>query len=548
MIRYNQWKRFIALSFVVLLIGATFGSLLADKEEIYRSIRKNFTLFNRIYEAVSTRYVEEVNVDELMQASIKGMLDTLDPYTQYMEKSHYQELKIGTKGKFEGLGINIGIRGNILTVISPIEGTPAHRIGIQAGDKIMKIEGESTAGFTTAKAASLLRGPKGTQVTVTIEREGVPEPIDYTVTRDVIEVKSVSYAGVIDDGIGYIRLRKFSQHSGEEVKEALEEVLRHDIQGLIFDLRMNSGGLLSEAVDVTDKFLPKDKLIVSTKGRNGEKEVTFVAQDEPVYGDKPLVVLVDKGSASASEIFAGAIQDWDRGLLVGTLTFGKGLVQSVLPIGSDEALKITTAKYYTPSGRCIQKEDAEEEHVTQERFYTESGRIVYAGGGITPDIESEAPKLSQLESELLRKGLFLAFAAHYSAEHPDLNQDFDITEEILDQFQRFTQEKELSYKAAGFSEIEDLREIAQREQSSSAVNDLLDEFEGLIASEKEMSFERSAEFIKRRLKAQIALDVWGTERETEIRLRDDPQVATAIDLLKHPELYYNNLAVADEGE
>ena len=548
MIRHIHWKRMVALSLIVLFIGAACGSLLADKEEIYRSIRKNFTLFNRIYEAVSTRYVEEVQVDDLMQASIKGMLDTLDPYTQYMEKNHYQELRIGTKGKFEGLGINIGIRGGVLTVISPIEDTPAHRIGIQAGDKIVQIEGESTEGFTTAKAASLLRGPKGTQVTITIEREGVPEPIDYTITRDVIEVKSISYAGVIDDGIGYIRLRKFSQHSGQEVREALEEVLQHDVQGLIFDLRMNSGGLLSEAVDVTDKFLPKDRLIVSTKGRGGENEVKFVAQEEPVYGDKPLVVLVDKGSASASEIFAGAIQDWDRGLIVGTLTFGKGLVQSVLPIGSDEALKITTAKYYTPSGRCIQKEDVEEEDVEQERFYTESGRIVYAGGGVTPDIEIEAPKLRQLESELLRKGLFLAFAAHYSANYPDLKQDFDITNEILDQFQRFTEEKELSYRAAGLSEIDDLREIARRERYGHDVDELLDELEMRIESDKEMNFERSTEFIKKRLEAQIALDVWGKDREIEIRLRDDPQVETAIDLLKHPELYYNNLAVADEGE
>jgi carboxyl-terminal processing protease len=463
-----------------------------------------------------------------------------------MEKSHYQELQIGTKGKFEGLGINIGIRGGALTVISPIEGTPAHRIGIQAGDKIVKIEGESTEVFTTEKAASLLRGPKGTQVTITIEREGTPEPIDYTITRDVIEVKSVSFAEVIDDGIGYIRLRKFSQDSGQEVKEALEKVLQQDIQGLIFDLRMNSGGLLSEAVDVTDKFLNKGELIVSTRGRGGEEEVKFMAQEEPVYGDKPLVVLVDQGSASASEIFAGAIQDRDRGLLVGTLTFGKGLVQSVLPIGSEEALKITTAKYYTPSGRCIQKEDGDTKDVEREKFYTESGRVVYAGGGVAPDIEIGAPKLNQLESELLRTGMFMAFAAHYTASHPNLSRDFEVNDEISVQFKRFTEEKGLSYKAAGLSEIDNLREIAHREQYSSDVDDLLVELERLIESEQEMRFERSADFIRNRLKAQIALDVWGTERETKIRLRDDPQVATAIDLLKHPDMYYNNLAVAGD--
>lgn len=546
--RDNRLKRLAALSLIVLFVGVTFSSLLADKEEIYRSIRKNFTLFNRIYEAVSTRYVEEVSIDELMQASIKGMLTTLDPYTQYMKKRHYDELKIGTKGKFEGLGINIGIRSGVLTVISPIEGTPAHRIGIQAGDKIVKIEGESTKGFTTAKAASILRGPKGTQVTITIEREGVLEPIDYTITRDLIEVKSVSYAGVLGDSIGYIRLRKFSKRSGQEVKKALEKVLKQGVKGLIFDLRMNSGGLLSQAVDVTDKFLPKGKLIVSTKGRGGANEVAFLAQEDPVYGHKPLVVLVDKGSASASEIFAGAIQDWDRGLIVGTLTFGKGLVQSILPLGSEEALKITTAKYYTPSGRCIQKDDADEKEAEKEQFHTESGRVVYAGGGITPDIEVEAPKLIRLESDLLRKGMFLAFAAHYTAAHPDLSPDFEVTDEMLTEFKGFVEEKGLSYEAAGLSEVENLRKISQREHYSPAVDGLLDDLERQIEAEKEWGFDRSREFIKWRLRAQIALDLWGAEKETEIRLRHDPQVAAAIELLNHLDLYYNNLAAANEED
>lgn len=538
----QRLKQLAAISLMVLVIGAIFANVLADKEEIYRSIRKNFTLYNRIYEAVSTRYVEEVDVDELMQASVKGMLDTLDPYTQYMAKKQYDELKIGTKGKFEGLGINIGVRNSVLTVISPIEGTPAHRIGIQAGDKIVQIEGESTKGFTTSKAASLLRGPKGTQVTITVEREGAPEPVDYTITRDVIEVKSVSYAGILSDSIGYVRLRKFSQQSGEEVRSALTEVVEQGVNGLIFDLRMNSGGLLSEAVDVTDKFIPHGKLIVSTKGRDGQKGVEFKAQEAPVYGEMPLVVLVDQGSASASEIFAGAIQDWDRGLIVGTTTFGKGLVQSIFPLGNEEALKITTAKYYTPSGRCIQKDDREAEDDEQNSFYTEAGRVVYASGGITPDIRVEVPTLTHLESELLRKGMFLAFAAHFTADHPPLSKDFEVTDDMLLQFKDFIDERNLDYEAAGMKEVEKLREISQKEQYSTAVDGILDHLEGQIEAEKQGDFDRSIEFIKSRLKSQIALDLWGSDQEAEIRLENDPQVAYAIDLLHHLDLYYNNLA------
>jgi len=355
-------------------------------------------------------------------------------------------------------------------------------------------------------------------------------------------VKSVSYAGVLSDSIGYVRLRKFSQESGEEVRRAINEVLGQGVNGLIFDLRMNSGGLLSEAVDVTDKFIDKDKLIVSTKGRNGQGGVEFKAKEDPAYGDRPLVVLVNQGSASASEIFAGAIQDWDRGLIVGTTTFGKGLVQSILPLGNEEALKITTAKYYTPSGRCIQKDEVEAEDAEQNPFYTEAGRIVYASGGVTPDIELDAPMLTRLESELLRKGMFLAFAAHYTSDHPSLGMQYEVSDEMVSQFKDFVTERDLDYEAAGMAEVEKLREISGREQYSGSVDDVLDNLEARIEEEKLGDFDRSLDYIKSRLKAQIALDLWGSDREAQIRLENDPQVAYAIDLLNHLDLYYNNLA------
>ncbi len=556
--RMKRLKYVMAATVILVLAGAVFTSLLADKDEIYRRIRKNFVLFNQIYEAVNAKYVDEVDVDELMQASIRGMLDTLDPYTQYLEKDSYDELRIGTKGKFEGLGINIGIRDGVLTVISPIEGTPAHRVGIQSGDRVIEIEGQSTKGYSTDKAASLLRGPKGTQVNITIEREGVPEPIDYTVTRDVIEVKSVSYAGVVSDSIGYVRLRRFSQESGQEVKEAVQKVQSQGIKGLIFDIRMNSGGLLSEAVDVTDTFLPNGALIVSTKGRNGEAGVEFRGQEPPVFGEKPLVVLVDQGSASASEIFAGAIQDWDRGLIVGTTTFGKGLVQSILPLGADEALKITTAKYYTPSGRCIQKDEQtgdedeqkkpEGETPGKEPYHTQGGRLVYGGGGVTPDAVVEASTLTRFESELMRRGLFMGFAATYASNHPDMPEHFEVTPTMLAQFQKYVEGKDLKYDAAGASEITKLREIFRKEGYSPAAADLLADLGEQIEIEKKGDFERSRTFIEDQLKAQIALDLWGSEKETEIRLQNDPQVAYALDLLRNPDQYYSNLAVAPTGE
>jgi carboxyl-terminal processing protease len=317
---------------------------------------------------VQDNYVEETNVQELIYGAASGMLKPLDPYTQFMEPDSYKEMKIETEGKYGGLGIRITIQDNWLTVVTPLLGTPAYRLGILPGDKIIKIDGESTSGITITEAVKKLRGQPGTKVTITIAREGLKDPVDYTIVREIIKIETSRWKLI--DNIGYIRLYEFNSNSLDDMKKALNELTSKNIKGLILDLRNNPGGLLDSAVDIVRLFLGDNKLIVSTKGRIPQSNREYYAMKEAPYEKIPLVVLTNKGSASGSEIVAGALQDHKRAIIIGSRTFGKASVQSVLPLDNGCGLRLTTAKYYTPSGRCIHKDKTHE-------------------GGIEPDIKIE---------------------------------------------------------------------------------------------------------------------------------------------------------------
>ncbi len=301
---------------------------------------------------VKKSYVEEVDEKKLVYGAIKGMLNDLDPHSSFMPPEAFKEMKIETKGEFGGLGIQIGIKDKILTIIAPIEDTPADKAGVKAGDKIIKIEGDSTKDITLHEAVSKLRGKKGTSVTITVIRENLDKPLDISIVRDIIKLKSVK-SKVIDDNIGYIKLTQFQEKSSSDLKKALKKLSDQNISSLILDLRNNPGGLLKGAVDITSQFLPAGKLVVYIKGRSGDK-TEFNTNNGNRYFKLPMVVLVNEGSASASEIVAGAMQDWDQAIVLGTQTFGKGSVQTVMPLSDGSALRLTTARYYTPKGRSIQ--------------------------------------------------------------------------------------------------------------------------------------------------------------------------------------------------
>ncbi len=329
--------------------------LSATEDDFYKEIE----LFTDTLTLIRSEYVEESEYKELIYGALNGMLRSLDPYSQFLDPEAYKEVKVETEGQFGGLGIEISIKDGLLTIIAPIDDTPAYQAGLKADDRIVKIEGEVTRDITLMEAVKKLRGKPGTQVTVTIMREGAQKLLDFTITRDIIKIKSIRNAKLFEDNIGYIRLSEFQEKSPQDMEAALRKLEKHGMDSLILDLRNNPGGLLDSAVRVTEKFIPPGKVIVSTRGRGARQDMVFKSSAKGQHRKYPLIVLISKGSASGSEILAGAIQDYGRGMLLGTKSFGKGSVQTVIPLADGSALRLTTSKYFTPNGRCIHEEGIE---------------------------------------------------------------------------------------------------------------------------------------------------------------------------------------------
>lgn len=363
--------KLLTLLFTILIVFAFFmGALTIKISNVYAKSDSRFKELENFSDAISIidkNYVEEVDLKDLINGAIKGMLQELDPHSSYLDKEMYQEFKVETKGEFGGLGITIGIRDKILTVIAPIEDTPAFKAGVKAGDKIIKIDNKPTTNLTLEEAVKMLRGKPGTEVTITILRETEERPFDVTITRDIIKIKSVK-SKMIDD-IAYIRLTQFNQNATKELRDALKNLSAKNYKGIVLDLRNNPGGLLNEAISVSNLFLPAGKVVVFTKDREKKENQFKTSEFKDFDPSTPIVVLINEGSASASEIVAGAFQDHKRAIVVGKTSFGKASVQTIIPLNDGSAIKLTTARYYTPSGRSIQ------------------------GVGIKPDIEVEAGKI-----------------------------------------------------------------------------------------------------------------------------------------------------------
>jgi carboxyl-terminal processing protease len=335
---------------LVLLGGVLIGKgweRTGHASETYEELKT----FSEVLNQVQKHYVDETKPKDLIQGAIRGMLSTLDPHSAYMTPEMYKEMQVETKGEFGGVGIQIGVKDSRLAVIAPIEGTPAHRAGIKAGDFIVKVNDDTTKDLSLMDAVQKMRGPKGSKVNLTIQRDGTPDPLVFTLVRDTIKIESVK--SKVIENLGYVRLTQFQEATGRDLSKAIKQFREQKVQGAILDLRNNPGGLLTAAVDVSEQFLPSGKLVVYTKSREGKKDEWF-AKSKDQMEDLPVIILVNEGSASASEIVAGALQDWGRAVIVGTTSFGKGSVQTILPLGDGSGLRLTTAKYYTPKGRSIQ--------------------------------------------------------------------------------------------------------------------------------------------------------------------------------------------------
>jgi len=455
---------------VVALITGTWA--VARVQESNDNTYSNIERFIQVLTKVRDNYVEPVSSDKLMDAAIRGMLRTLDPYSQYLDKDEAERLETTTHGAFGGIGISIGMRDRWVTVIAPIEGTPAWKAGILGGDRIIKIDDSSTEGLSLDDAMKKMRGERGSKVILTIYREGREKPIDFEIVRDIIQIKSVPYAGMLNNGVGYVRLSNFSERSRQEMDAAFDKLEKYHPHGVIIDLRYNPGGLLSQAVEVAEEFTPRGKKVVYTRGRDSSQNRDFFSTADHTHSDYPIVILVNQWTASASEIVSGALQDLDLGLVVGKTTFGKGLVQTVIPLTRSvkgPKLKLTTAKYYTPSGRCIQKDeqlkdgalasedddtddsdkpaDAKKPEKPKPEYKTEMGRVVYGGGGITPDVELVEVKLPRIIEDLEAKQVFFKYAVKYAVRHKEPPANYALTPGMRDEFMQLLKEEKVEVNA-----------------------------------------------------------------------------------------------------
>lgn len=527
----------LTLSFITISYANT-------SRDIYKQVRKNQSLINDVYRHIITNYVDDIDLDAFTKMSINNMLLELDPYTTYMEKEEKDGIEMLTKGKYGGVGIQIGLREKQLTVISPMDQSPAKRAGILSGDKIIKIDGQETEEFNIDDAAKLIRGKKGTEVVLSIQRYGEIELIDFVLTRETIPVKDISYSGMLNENTGYIRLTRFSRNSDKEMKSAIESLLDNQMSDLILDLRDNPGGLLNSAVSILDFFIEKGETLVWTEGKSQKLNRKYTSKTDPILPpDVNIAVLVNQGSASASEIIAGALQDLDRGIVIGRSTFGKGLVQTVFNIDRERAIKVTTAKYYIPSGRLIQKpgylpDEILADTVKQDTiFQTKGGRTVSGAGGITPDYEVELDEITPLLSVSWRQGLFFNFIQKHKMNYSSI-VEVEKDTSLIYSFEDYLHSNDLDIFMKGERNYLDMKDMLFELDSTSiqiqGALDILDSYFEQIAYKQ---FDKEKEKLNHYLLVEFADFFSGEEGRIKISSRKDKDIQQALNILNDPVAY-----------
>lgn len=536
------------LVITVVAIGFLAGFLRNSDDELILKTRQWIGVFGKIYSDVALNYVDRVDPERFMHAGIDGMLKTLDPYTVYLGEKETDEMDLVTTGKYAGVGITIGLRDGYVTVINPIEGFSAEKQGIQSGDRILEIDGKSLKSLSLEDVRMMVRGTPGTTLKMKIEREGERKPLEFVLVREEIPVRNVTFAGFVADGIGYIRLERFSRTAGDDVRASIKELReKGPIKGVVLDLRGNPGGLLDIAVDVVSRFVPESTLVVSTRGRRSDSERKYFSTEKPMLPDVQLAVLIDRGSASASEIVAGAIQDLDRGVIVGTRSFGKGLVQTITRISENSSLKITSGRYYTPSGRSIQEIDyfhrtkdgvfTVKPDSTRRQFRTAHNRVVLDGEGIVPDSTVAEESSGKLLDELSRKAMFFKYANHLATEKKALGDTFDVTDGVLKDFEAFLKEKEFRYEEDSEVKLKELREVSEKARYGKQFYEGIDRMQAMIETEKARAFERYDKEIRRALSLEITERIKGEKAAIQASFKDDDQLQVAVGILKNKPVY-----------
>lgn len=518
-------------------------------------ISKNLDIYVTLFKELNYNYVDELKPGDLMQTGINAILQSLDPYTNYIPESDIEDYEFMTTGQYGGIGALIHRQGDYIIISEPYKNSPADKAGLKAGDKILEINHQSAKGKTTDEVSAILKGQPNTTIDVMIERSGNSRPMALSITREQITVPNIPYYSTLEDGIGYVKLSGFTQTAGTEVRKAFEELRsKQKLSGFILDLRGNGGGLLQEAVTITNLFVGKGELVVNTKGKLPDRNRSYSTENAPLDTEIPLVILVDNNSASASEIVAGAIQDMDRGVIIGQRTFGKGLVQNVVPLSYNAKMKITVAKYYIPSGRCIQAIDYSHKDengmftkipdslITE--FKTRNGRPVYDGGGIEPDFPVDLPQLNSISYSLYTKFLIFDYATHFYWSHPTILpvEEFEITDEMYQDFLDFLNGKDYTYTTRSESELKNLKEIAQNEETYADISGEIEALDKRIQESKMDDLQEFRSEIKSILRQEIITRYYYEEGRIITSLKEDPEVKKAIEVLQDTTTYHAILA------
>lgn len=547
--KYKKWVLAIpVLTTAIILFSYT------SPGERYFEIAKNLDIFATMFKEVNAYYVDEVNPNTFMKAGIDAMLASLDPYTNYIPEDDIEDYRFMTTNQYGGIGAVIGRYNNVNRVMMPYEGFPAYEGGLKIGDELIAVDGVDVIDKNTSEISKLLKGQANTEVSIQVKRYAVEEPITFNLTREKITIDNVPYFGFVSDGIGYIKLSDFTTSAGKEVSKALTKLMEDGATKIILDLRENPGGLLNEAVNVTNIFIPRGKEIVSTKGKVSDWNKTYSGLNNPIDTEIPLVVMTDQRSASASEIVSGTMQDYDRGVLVGRKTFGKGLVQATRPLSYNSQLKVTTAKYYIPSGRCIQainyserNEDGSVKRIPDSlkvEFQTQNGRVVYDGGGIDPDIAVEQGIMAPITISLLAKGLIFNYATQYYYAHESIGPaaDFRLTDEEFAEFIAWLGDKDYDYTTRVEKTLDDLVKLSKEEKFNGMVEETITELKKEIQHNKDKDLLKFQDEIRSTLEEDIVSRYYLSKGLLEASFDDDLQLQEAIQVLNDSDRYNQLLA------
>lgn len=543
----------LSLSFIVIVFCLlnTINSFSQIDDEKYFEMNKAIETFGSVFKSLHSNYVDELNSGDLVKTAIDAMLAKLDPYTNFYPESEMEEVKLQYLGQYGGIGALIHYKNGIVYISEPYEGLPAYKAGVKAGDAILSIDGESAKGKTSNQVSEKLRGQAGTEIELELERDG--KIIKKTFRREDIQLPNVPYFGMIDSVVGYIKLNEFTKEASKHVQEAFENLKRQNMQYLIFDLRGNGGGLLQEAVNIVNLFVDKGQVVVSTKAKTVEKNSVFKTTKKAIDTKIPIVVLIDGTSASASEIVSGSLQDFDRAVIMGQCSFGKGLVQNILPLIYNSQIKVTVSKYYIPSGRCIQAIDYSHRDKDgnankipdslRTAFKTKGGRTVYDGLGIEPDITIAPEYASNIAIALISKFLCFDYATKFVKENPNIAsaKDFEITDEIYNDFIEFLKDKDYNYTTMSEKILDELLASAKKEKLSENTLKQIEDMKTNITQDKKEDLIKYKEDLKEILLSEIVVRYYNQKGRIEALLKHDNEVKEATKLLYDQKQYNKTL-------